>query len=56
MEYSLFTFCILYFLVIYKELESLNIGVGRADCTGPPVEIVFVSLKVVVICVEQNEI
>lgn len=26
--------------------EGYRIGVGRADCTGPPVEILFVSIKV----------
>lgn len=24
--------------------EGYRIGVGRADCTGPPVEVVFVSI------------
>lgn len=25
--------------------NGYRIGVGRADCTGPPVEVVFVSIK-----------
>lgn len=24
--------------------DAYKIGVGRADCTGPPVEVVFVSI------------
>lgn len=25
--------------------DGYRIGVGRADCTGPPVEVVFVSIE-----------
>lgn len=26
-------------------VKSYKIGVGRADCTGPPVEVIFVSIE-----------
>lgn len=32
-------------LCCFNAANSYKIGVGRADCTGPPVEIVFVSKK-----------
>lgn len=32
---------------------AYKIGVGRADCTGPPVEIVFVSLFFLLIKLDQ---
>lgn len=30
-------------LINCNVVDGLRIGVGRADCTGPPVEVVFVS-------------
>lgn len=35
--------CIGCFLV--SSVNGYQIGLGRADCTGPPVEVVFVSLS-----------
>lgn len=32
----------------YVVTNGYKIGVGRADCTGPPVEVVFVSMYFVI--------
>lgn len=39
-KHTLLLLCILEYIYI---VLAYRIGVGRADCTGPPVEIVFVS-------------
>lgn len=38
-----FNLNVLTVLCCFLATDGYKIGVGRADCTGPPVEIVFVS-------------
>lgn len=40
---SLSVVLLLQIILFAHTSDAYKIGVGRADCTGPPVEIVFVS-------------
>lgn len=40
----------------YEVVRSYQIGVGRADCTGPPVEIVFVSLPFIFLFISVDRL
>lgn len=44
MNFFQFIFGSLCLFGYYAAIEAYRIGVGRADCTGPPVEVVFVSV------------
>lgn len=41
-----FRLLLICFFSCYGLVKSYKIGVGRADCTGPPVEVVFVSIEI----------
>lgn len=45
MNFIQFIFYSLCLFGCYEAVKSYRVGVGRADCTGPPVEIVFVSFS-----------
>lgn len=44
------TFVIVGVLAALAACDAYKIGVGRADCTGPPVEVVFVSITIIKFC------